>query len=120
MREESDSDFVYNPESPWGSPVPLMHTRSMGSPPPPDDSDSDGPVDVPNPKWKWCKQKPRIFKEKQYKIHQGSCMNKKQCPWCHEVFNSQLELNCHTENDQKSNLSVPNGPVELNLTLMQH
>ena len=32
--EEPDSDFVYDPESPWGSPVPHRHTRSMGTPPP--------------------------------------------------------------------------------------
>ena len=32
-RQESDSDFVYEPELPWGSPVPHKHTRSMGTPP---------------------------------------------------------------------------------------
>ena len=28
------ADFVDDPESPWGSPVPHRHTRSMGTPPP--------------------------------------------------------------------------------------
>ena len=50
-RQESDSDFVYEPESPWGSPVPREHTRSMGTPPLPDDSDE--PVDEPKGKPKW-------------------------------------------------------------------
>ena len=51
-RQEPDSDFVYEPELPWGSPVPCRHTRSIGTPPLPDDSDEpvDEPVDIP--KWK--------------------------------------------------------------------
>ena len=45
---QEDSDFMYEPESSWGSPVPHRHTRSMGTPPPPDDSDQ--PVDIPKQK----------------------------------------------------------------------
>ena len=46
--EEPDSDFVYDPELPWGSPVPRRHTRSMGTPPP-DNEPVDEPVDVDEP-----------------------------------------------------------------------
>ena len=68
---------------------------------PPPDEPVDEPVDKPKQKQHKCKCKPRVFKEKQYKIHQGSHMNKKWCPLCHEVFNSQLELNWHMENYHK-------------------
>ena len=33
--------------------------------------------------------------------------NKKQCPLCHELFNSQLELNWHPENDHKYTFICP-------------
>ena len=33
-QEPVDSDYVYDPESPFGSPVPHRHTRTMGTLPP--------------------------------------------------------------------------------------
>ena len=76
--EEPDSEFVYNPESPWGSPVPRRHTRSMGTPPPQLSplgaveslAESSEPEDTP-PKPK--SRRPRklkciVVKEKVYKI----------------------------------------------------
>ena len=76
--EESDSDFVYDPESPWGSYVPHRHTRSMGTPPPQLSPSGAGehfaelsePADIPpKPKSRRpMKLKRIVVKEKVYKI----------------------------------------------------
>ena len=54
-RQEPDSDFVYEPESPLGSSRLGRHTRSMGSAPPPDQPaeplhEPVDELDVPKPK----------------------------------------------------------------------
>ena len=114
-QEPVDSDYVYNPESPFGSPVPCRHTRSMGTPPllpsksgasgssmePAESSDSldepDGiPLRPPKPKHCCCRRrKPIAIKEKTYRIHHGSRHTQKWCSLCKEKFPSQKELNVH-------------------------
>ena len=79
--EEPDSDFVYDLESPWGSPVPCRHTRSMGIPPPQlspsgavESSTESSEPDAPKPKSRRArKPKQIVVKEKVYKIRQGAC-----------------------------------------------
>ena len=74
--EEPDSDFVYDPEYPWGSPVPCRHTRSMGTPPPQllpsgaaESSTKSSEPDTPKPKSRRPKKpKQIVVKEKVYKI----------------------------------------------------
>ena len=103
--EESDSDFVYDLESPWGSPVPHRHTRSMGTPSPQlspsgageSSAESSKPEDTP-PKPK--SRRPRklkciVVKEKVYKIRRGARQSCKQCEFCKQKFDSQKELNSH-------------------------
>ena len=117
-QEPVDSDYVYNPESPFGSPVPCKHTRSMGTPPPSpsksgalgsstepaESSDSlDEPDDIPllPPKPKHhChrRRKPIVVKEKTYRICPGSRHTQKRCSLCKEKFPSQKELNVHVSN----------------------
>ena len=117
-QEPVDSDYVYDPESPFGSPVPLRHTRSMGTPPPwpsklgasgsstepAESSDSlDEPDDIPLPpsKPKHCRhrrRKPIVIKEKTYRICHGSRHTQKRCSLCKEKFPSQKELNVHVLN----------------------
>ena len=103
--EESDSDFVYDPESPWGSPVPCRHTRSMGTPPPQlspsgaaeSSAESSKPEDTPPKPKSRRPRKPKciVVKEKVYKIRQGARQSCKQCEFCKQKFNSQKELNSH-------------------------
>ena len=114
-QEPVDSDCVYDPESPFGSPVPRRHTRSMGTPPPllsklgtlgsstvpAESSDSpDEPDDIPLPPPKpkcHChrRRKPIVIKEKTYRICCGSRHTQKWCSLCKEKFPSQKELNVH-------------------------
>ena len=117
-QEPVDSDYVYNPESPFGSPVPCRHTRSMGIPPPspsksgasgssmepaessdsPDEPDNI-PLPPPKPKHRHHrKRKPIVMKEKTYRIRHGSRHTQKRCSLCKEKFPSQKELNVHVSN----------------------
>ena len=103
--EESESDFVYDPESPWGSPVPCRHTRSMGTPPPqlsPSGAaeslaESSKPEDTPPKPKSRRTRKPKciVVKEKVYKIRQGARQSCKQCGFCKQKFDSQKQLNSH-------------------------
>ena len=112
--EEPDIDFVYDLESPWGSPVPCRHTRSMGTPPPqpllsgasgsstePAES-SDEPDDTPHtpPKPKRQPRRPKkpkqiAVKEKTYRICHGSRHTQKRCSLCNAQLPSQKDLNHH-------------------------
>ena len=116
-QEPVDSDYVYDPKSPFGSPVPCRHTRSMGTPPPSpsklgassssmepaESSDSlDEPDNItlppPKPKCHRCRRrKPIVVKEKTYRICHGSRHTQK-CSLCKEKFPSQKELNVHVSN----------------------
>ena len=101
--EERDSDFVYDAESPWGSPVPCRHTRSMGTPPPQlspsgalESSTESSEPDAPKPKSRRPRKPKRIVvKEKVYKIRQGAHHSCKQCGFCKQKFDSQKQLNSH-------------------------
>ena len=73
--EEPDSDFVYDLGSPWGSPVPCRHTRSMGTPPRQlspsgaESSTESSEPDAPKPKSRRPRRPKRIVvKGKVYKI----------------------------------------------------
>ena len=107
-QEPIDSDYVYDPESPFRSPVQCRFTRSMGTPPPSpsklgalgsstepaESSDSpDEPDDfpLPPPKPKHCRhrrRKPIVIREKTYRIRCGSRHTQKRCSLCKEKFPS--------------------------------
>ena len=105
---------VYDPELPWGSPVPCRYTRSMGTPPtqpsqlgalgsstePAESSDEpdDNPYTPRKPKHR--PRRPRrlkqiVVKEKTYRICCGSRHTWKQCSLCNAQLPSQKDLNHH-------------------------
>ena len=92
-----------DPESPWGSPVPRRHTRSMGTSPPQlspsgavGSSTESSEPDTPKPKSRRPrKPKQIVVKEKVYKIRRGAHHSCKQCGFCKQKFYSQKQLNSH-------------------------